>query len=203
MIAASAGHRSRITGIAWLAPKNYIATASSDGTIRIWNNKGDSIHSIMSKTGAPYSIAFTPDHKKMIVGMSNGKIKYYDTNNWNELDSLQSGSSIFDLKIDPLGKYMAASGDKGQLFLWDLQKRKQMQLTGHSNDIYGIAFHPNGKYLLSSSYDLSVKVWDVVTGNCVLTLKEFAGALYTVSVAANGKTIVVTEAEGPVYVFNL
>ncbi len=136
--------------------------------------------------------------------MSNGKVKIYDTNSWNEVDSMQSGTTIFDLKIDPSGRYVLTGGDKGQLFLWDLQKKKSVkQLTGHSNNIYGIAFHPNGKYALSASYDLSVKVWDINAGDCVLTIKEFKGELYTVSMSTDGKVLVATETEGMVHVFKL
>lgn len=76
-------------------------------------------------------------------------------------------------------------------------------MTGHSNNIYGVAFHPNGKYALSASYDLSVKIWDITTGDCVLTLKDFKGELYTVSLSKDGKTLVTTETEGRVHVFKL
>jgi WD40 repeat protein len=57
---------------------------------------------------------------------------------------------------------------------------KENSKTSHTNDIYEVAFYPNGKYVLSASCDLSVKIWDVVTGDCVLTLKEFKGVFFTV-----------------------
>lgn len=127
MIAVATGHKSRITGMDWLESKKYIATASGDGTVRLWNERGDSVNMITTVTGSPYSVAFTPDQKKMVVGMSNGMVKLYDTDSWSELDSMQSGTTIFDLKVDPSSRYVLTSGDKGQLFLWDLQKKNPVK----------------------------------------------------------------------------
>ncbi len=54
LIANTAGHKERITGMAWLPSKKYIATASGDGSVRIWNEKGDSINKI--RIGRDYLI---------------------------------------------------------------------------------------------------------------------------------------------------
>ncbi len=201
-IVSSKGHQNRITGIDWMPRRNLVATASGDGTVRIWNEKGDSVKTINTITGSPYSVVFTPDGKKMIVGMSNGKVKLYDTGNWKETDSVQSGSSLLKLKVDEMGKYILTSGDKGQLFLWNLKNHQPpRQLKGHTNNIYGVSFHPNGRYAISASYDLSVKIWDVATGECMLTLKEFKNELYTVAITSDGKKLVVSDVGGDIHIF--
>lgn len=200
MITNAGGHKDRVTGMDWHKQLNYIATASGDGTVRIWNAKGDSIAMIIYRNGAPYTAVFSPDGKQMIVGMTNGKVKVYNTSSWQETDSVQMGTTVFNLRIDPAGRYVVTGGDKGEVWLWDMKTKKPKQLAGHSNWVYGVAFHPGGKYAVTASYDLSVKLWDVATGECMLTLKGFKGELYTVSVT--DKTMVVTEAEGQTYVFN-
>ncbi len=203
MVAAAGGHKSRITGIDWMKQTNYIATASGDGTVRIWNEKGDSIKMITHKSGSPYAVAFTPTGSQMIVGMTNGKVKVYSTSTWMETDSLQLGTTVFNLRIDPSGRYVLTGGDKGEVWLWDLKTRAAKPLQGHSNSVYGVNFHPMGKYAVTASYDLSVKLWDIETGDCMLTLKEFTSSLYTVSISNDGKLLLIGETEGKMYVYNL
>ena len=203
IIATKEGHRGMITGVDWMKKTNFIATASGDSTIRIWDARGDSLNTITVKGGSPYSVAFSPKDNQMIAGMTNGKVKIYNTTTWKETDSLQMGTTIFNLRIDPGGRHVLTGGDKGEVWLWDLKTRVLKELKGHSNSVYGIGFHPNGKYAVTASYDLSVKFWDIETGDCMLTLKEFAGSLYTVSISDDGKLLLIGETEGQMHVYKL
>lgn len=202
MIANTAGHKSRITGMDWSAAAKQIATASGDGTIRIWNEKGDSMNMIRVNGGTPYTVSFTPDGKTIVAGLMNGKVKMYNTANWQEKDSAQMGTTVFNLSIDPAGRYAVTGGNK-EAWLWDMKTKKVTALNGHSNWVYGVAFHPSGKYAITASYDLSVKIWDIATGDCVLTLKEFKGELYTTGISKDGKQMMVGEAEGQIYIIGL
>lgn len=193
-------HRSRITGMDWLPSKNYVATASGDGSIGIWDDRGDSITTVLCNSGPVYSVVFAPDSKQMIAGMSNGKIKFYNTSNWSEVDSFQAATSLFNLRIDPTGKYLLVSGDKGSLLLYNIKTKQRRELKGHNNAIYGIAFHPEGDYAVSASYDLSVKIWDMSSADCVLTLRDFKDELYTVSILPASKRLVVSDVAGFIHV---
>ena len=136
MVASAAGHKSRITGVDWMKQTNYIATVSGDGTIRIWNASGDSINMITHKNGSPNAVAFSLPGTQMIVGMTNGIVKVYNTSTWSETDSMKMGSTVFNLRIDPSGRYVVTGGDKGEVWLWDLKTRLTKPLQGHSNSVY-------------------------------------------------------------------
>jgi WD40 repeat protein len=201
-VATVKGHTKTIYGMDWLRSKNFLATASDDRTVRIWNEKGDSVNMIRVNTGSPYSVVFSPDQRSMYVGMTNGLIKKYNTSNWQETDSLKPGKDLANLRIDPSGQYLLTCGQKGQLYLWNIAQRKIRALEGHTNHIYGIAFHPDGKYAISVSYDQSLKLWDLASGQCVLTLKEFTGELYTISITNKGKRIIAGQTDGVVHILD-
>jgi WD40 repeat protein len=152
--------------------------------------------------GSPYAVAFSPDQSSLYVGMTNGLVKKYHTSDWEEADSFQSGADLANLRVDPSGRYLMTCGQKGKLYLWNLAERKMRSLDGHTNHIYGIAFHPDGKYAISASYDQSVKLWDIISGQCVLTLKEFSGELYTISITNNGKRIIAGQTDGVVHILD-
>ncbi|KAI8621009.1 hypothetical protein BC830DRAFT_1224959 [Chytriomyces sp. MP71] len=51
-------------------------------------------------------------------------------------------------------------------------------LTGHTNSVRAIAGH--GRVLVSGSYDATVRVWDLVSGECVHTLRGHREKVYSV-----------------------
>jgi RNA polymerase sigma factor (sigma-70 family) len=66
------GHKGAVNAVAFARVRKTVATAGSDGTVRIWNSvTGDLIHKL-DQPGKPVGVAFSPDGK-MLAAVSVGK----------------------------------------------------------------------------------------------------------------------------------
>ncbi|YAF94009.1 MAG: NACHT and WD repeat domain-containing protein [Nodularia sp. CChRGM 3473] len=74
------GHTAGVTSIASSSDGKLIASGSDDGTIRLWNQQGQSIGLPFSgHEGAVTSVAFSPDDKYIISGSQDSTLRLWDT----------------------------------------------------------------------------------------------------------------------------
>ncbi len=52
-----------------------------------------------------------------------------------------------------------------------------------------VAISPDGRYALSASMDKTIKLWDLVTGQCVRTIKEQQSEVLSVAFSPDGHEI--------------
>jgi len=195
------GHTGVIYGMDYNAKLNLFVTAA-DNTIRLWNSIDTTAFKTISDIGKPFTAKFSPDGEKIYAGCANGKVKIISTDSWSVVDSLQSGTAVFNMAVSADGKYLVTSGN-AEVNAWNLKKRKSITLKGHAKWIYGAAFHPSLPLAVTASYDRTLRFWNVEKGINTLTLFDFSHELYTVSFSDDGKRLVITDTNGQVQVINL
>ena len=57
---------------------------------------------------------------------------------------------------------------------------------GHEFTVWSLAFTPDGRYIVSGGQDATVRVWDLQSGSQVHKLSGHRGAVYGLSVLADG-----------------
>lgn len=195
------GHTGVIYGMDYNGLLNLFVTAA-DNTVRVWNTSDTTAIKTIPGIGNPFTTKFSPDGKQIYAGCSNGKVKIISTKNWSVVDSLQSGTTVYNMAVSADGKYLLTSGN-AEAFAWNLKKKKSIALKGHSKWVYGAAFHPYLPIAVTASYDRTVRFWNANNGINTLTLFGFAHELYTVSFSGDGKRLVITETDGLAHVINL
>ena len=195
------GHSGTIFGMDYNSRLNLFVTAG-DNTVRLWSTKDTSaVHTISTVTNV-FTAKFSPDGKTIYAGCTNGKIKIISTVSWSVVDSLQSGTTIFNMAVSADSKYLITGGN-AEVFAWDLKKKTGTALKGHTKWVYGAAFHPSLPIAVTASYDRTLRFWDVEKGINTLTLFGFEHELYTVSFSHDGKRLFITETGGTAHVINL
>jgi WD40 repeat protein len=195
------GHTGVIYGMDYNKNLNLFITAA-DKTVRVWNTTDTSAVHTVSTISNVFTAKFSPDGKNIYAGCNNGKVKIISTDSWTVVDSLQSGTTIFNMAVSTDNKYLITGGN-AEVFAWDLKKKKGTALKGHSKWVYGVAFHPSLPLAVTVSYDRTVRFWDVEKGINTLTLFGFDHELYTVTFTSDGKKLVLTETGGLAHVINL
>jgi WD40 repeat protein/predicted Ser/Thr protein kinase len=64
------------------------------------------------------------------------------------------------------------------------------RMEGHNNRIIDVAFTPDGTQVVSGGYDRTIRRWDVATGRELARIEELPQGVYSVGVAADGRTVV-------------
>ena len=153
---------------------NYIVSAHSDRTVKIWDEgSGECIKILEGHKNIVRSVDISSDSKVIASGGADKLLKIWNKNTGECLNTFDLNKGIiFSVKFSPDGRYIATASQENNIFLWhretgELYKR----LGGHSASVHSITFSPDGTKLLSGSEDKTLKMWDVERGQCIKTFR--------------------------------
>jgi len=124
-------HEKRITCLAFSPDQKFLASASMDGTIRIWRltKEGGQVLSLDAHNAGAWSLVFSRDGKRLISGG-------YDRPKDKEF------------------------GGKGTVKIWSLKEKKLLRtFDAHDLPTLSVSLAKDGRYIASGSQDGTVKVW--------------------------------------------
>jgi WD40 repeat protein len=112
------GHKGRINGVAFSPDGKWIASASWDGTIGLWQPNGRNIRFLRGHNGVVWDVAFSRDGRTLASSADDGTIKLWDLASMQEAATLHGHSGpVSGLAFSPDGNYLA-SASEGAVRLW-------------------------------------------------------------------------------------
>ncbi|BCL37943.1 AAA-like domain-containing protein [Nostoc sp. MS1] len=160
------GHSAAIIGVNFSPDGKLIATASQDGTARLWHITDLSISPIVLQghEGWVNTLTFDATGQWLATASEDNQARLWKVPNvLNDLIVLSGIDFVRAVAISPDRKWIASNSNDNIIRLWNTSDlmRPPILLTEHTNIIYSLAFSPNGKWLASSSLDGTVRLWDM------------------------------------------
>ncbi|KAF8965502.1 hypothetical protein BGZ46_000605 [Entomortierella lignicola] len=137
---------------------------------------------------------YSPDGKKLAVGLMDGNINLYETSSWSRMHTLRGHSGeVNSISFSPNGDRIASGGYDWTVRLWDVNTGECIHtLEGHScisGAIWSVVYSPIGDQIASGSSDGTVRLWNVNTGECIYILHADSYTVYCVVYSPNGDQI--------------
>src|SRR6266568_512197 len=195
LIRTLSGHTSYVWGGAFSPLGNFIVSASSDLTLKVWDARtGEEQRTLRGHTASVRGCTFSPDGNSIVSASNDGTLKVWDVHTGEERRTLRGHTDwVTGCAISPAGDFIVSASSDNTLKLWDARTGEERQtLSGHTNAVRGCAISPAGDFIVSASSDHTLKVWNTRTGKERLTLRGHMNKVTGCAISPAGDTIVST-----------
>jgi WD40 repeat protein len=175
------GHSSELKDVAWSPNGRWIATASMDGTARLWEAEtGAARFTLVGHAGHVVDIDWSPDSTRLVTGSVDGTAKLWRITDGGalQIDSLSAQDTrtgVRGVAFSPDGDRVI-TGDTGitAVKVWDVSltgNAEWANLPALPSYSRNAAFSADGQSIVTSSTAGSASVWDPETGDLITTLR--------------------------------
>ena len=187
------------------------------GEIRLWNTETrDEVAIPLADRSAGFrnipwvwSLAFSPDSKRLVSGTSKGDIQMWDVATGAALIAFAKSKALRAraLAFSPDGTLLAA-GTRSHIHLWEVDTANELLpiSIGHRRDrpstnsaelLERLVFSPDGEVLVSGFYPTgTIQLWDVKTGEKIAALDGHTKGVNTLAFSPDGTMLVSAATDG-------
>lgn len=130
------GHGDWVEEVSFSPTGDILASASRDGTIKIWSRDGSPLKTLRGHSNYVISLSFHPDPKIRILASasSDRTVKLWNIDTGSEIATLKGhadkiGNSLqYVVRFSPDGNLLAATGDKNTIVFWDFNLNNLLEL---------------------------------------------------------------------------
>jgi WD40 repeat protein len=193
-------HEAPVTSLVFGPTSEWLVSASSDRTIRLWGARRSKEGVLLGELDTPVKALACSLDGRLASGSSDGKVALWDIQKPDMPDLLAGHrASVTSLAFSPRTEWLASASEDKTIRIWNtLDKVEQRRLGGHLDWVLSVNFSPDGRLLVSGSEDQTVRLWVVDTGAELRTLHGHTAGVYGVAFSPDGKLMISGSGDGTV-----
>jgi WD40 repeat protein len=201
-----AGHSRWVINVAFSPSGDLLASASADGTIRLWRTADGTPHGppLDAAAGAANSVAFSPDGATLAAGYQDGRVQL-----WRVADGSALGPPLGEYKdkkedavnsvaFSPDGARLVSASEDRIVRLWQLDDRRLLHAFEQANKLWGVVFSRDGATIAVASEDKTLQILHAQPDWSVARSLSHPNPLRWLAIAPNGALLASTSLDGTV-----
>jgi hypothetical protein len=194
------GHIAAVLGVDFSPDGQQIATASVDGTVKLWKPDGSLIKTLTGHQGLVRIVKFSPDGKIIASAGDDKTIRLWQRDG-KLLKVLQSQASLWSIDFSADGAILISGGADSSVEMWGRDGKLLKSFPSEKTGIRAVVFSPDNQTIATGEIDNTVKLWNR-DGSWRQTLKGHTAAVYSVAFSPDSQILVSGAVDGTIKIWN-
>ncbi|XP_074583367.1 transcription initiation factor TFIID subunit 5-like isoform X1 [Curcuma longa] len=200
------GHSGPVYSVAFSHSGDFLLSASSDSTIRLWSTKLNAnlvcykghnfpVWDAQFNPVGDYFASCSHDRTARIWSMERTQPVRVLAGHLSDVDCVQWHANC---------NYIATGSSDKTIRLWDVHNGDSVRIfIGHRSMILSLAMSPDGRYMASGDEDGTIMLWDISSGCCVSPLVGHNSCVWSLAFSCEGTLLASGSADSTVKLWDV
>jgi len=197
-LAFGPGERTRIIGDGAREKRStWLASVSSDRTLRIWDTVRGTQARLVQSSGGMDCVVFHPSGSRVAAVGNDRYVRIWDLSSLGQPRVLGGHTEVVNcVAFSPDGQTLASAGYDKTIRIWRTASGQPVRtLEGHAAEIKAVALSPSGETLASADRDGEIRMWNLIAGKHRV-LGRHPGRIHSLTFHPRGALLGTSHADG-------
>jgi|WetSurMetagenome_2_1015567.scaffolds.fasta_scaffold09313_2 WD40 repeat protein len=185
------GHKEEVWQIALSPDGKTLASASADGTVKLWEMPSGHLKYSLPHTNQVWEIAFNSTGSQLLSASLDHQARLWSVETGSLLATLPHSKEVYSVVF--IDNLIVSADANGTIKLWQAGQLKQ-SINAHRGGIHKLSLSPDSTSFLSASQDFTAKLWDL-NGKLLQTFKGHQASVNAAFFSPDTKTILTISAD--------